>query len=111
MTRLELEACTKKKLADMARRQGVTGWHGMTKEELVHALSLAARRQARKTAALGSAARKESADNGKNGHARSKTHPPVQKAAARDTTAEEIVESSKYNVGVPTKDLSAKVPK
>src|SRR5205814_8405152 len=40
---------------------------------------------------------------------------PVQIAAARDTslnsTGEEQVERSKYEVGVPTKDLSAKVPK
>jgi hypothetical protein len=41
--------------------------------------------------------------------------PQPQRAAARNTsstqTAEEQVERSKYEVGVPTKDLSAKVPK
>ena len=41
--------------------------------------------------------------------------PEPQLAAARNTngsaTAEEQVERSKYDVGVPTKDLSAKVPK
>ncbi len=39
--------------------------------------------------------------------------PKPQKAAARDTTstAEEQVELSKYDVGVPTRDLSAKMPK
>src|SRR5262245_54635069 len=111
MTRLELEACPKKKLADMARRQGVTGWHSMTKDELVHVLTLAARRQARKLAAMAARARNElaGAKNGKNGH--TLPHAPLQKAAARDTTAEELVESAKFNVGVPTKDLSAKVPK
>src|SRR5207302_4240106 len=40
---------------------------------------------------------------------------PVQTAAARDTSGapstEEQVESSKFDVGVPTSDLSAKVPK
>jgi uncharacterized protein len=40
---------------------------------------------------------------------------PPQAAAARDTSntasGEEQVESSKYNVGIPTRDLSAKVPK
>jgi len=38
---------------------------------------------------------------------------PHQRAAARDTstTAEEQVERSKYDVGVPTRDLSAKIPK
>ena len=39
---------------------------------------------------------------------------PVQAAAARDTSvsnAEQQVERSKYDVGVPTSDLSAKVPR
>src|SRR5262249_16496571 len=38
---------------------------------------------------------------------------PLQKAAARDTSGspEEVVESSKFDVGVPTRDLSAKVPR
>src|SRR5581483_989584 len=46
---------------------------------------------------------------------KAKKRHPVQRAAARDTSAtatpEEQVESSKFDVGVPTKDLSAKVPK
>src|SRR5437899_2650908 len=95
MTRLELQTCTKKKLVYMARRLGVTGWHSMTKEELVHVLALAARRQARKTAAIAAAAARKASANGKNGHAKPRLHTPLQKAAARDTTAEEIVESSK----------------
>jgi len=36
--------------------------------------------------------------------------PRPQTAAARNTTEQEV-ESSKYNVGVPTRDLSAKVPR
>src|SRR5207244_8344142 len=58
--------------------------------------------------------------NGKpstNGHAAGVIARP-QRAAARDTSsgsggisAEEQVERSKYDVGVPTKDLSAKLPK
>src|SRR5437870_4837033 len=40
--------------------------------------------------------------------------PRPQRAAARDTSsapsAEEQVERSKFDVGVPTRDLSAKVP-
>src|SRR5262245_35784237 len=97
MTRDQLQACSKKALADMARREGIAGWHGMRKEELIFALVDHARRARRKAARL----------------ARARLHAPVQRAAARNTTGspEERVESSKYDVGVPTRDLSAKVPK
>jgi hypothetical protein len=37
--------------------------------------------------------------------------PKFQIAAARNTSGEEIVERSKFDVGVPTRDLSAKMPK
>jgi hypothetical protein len=92
MTRRELEGCTKKKLIDLARRAGIAGWHAMRKDELVQALAAEharARRKAARTA-------------------------PVQTAAARNTSgssAEEEVERSKYDVGVPTRDLSARMPK
>jgi hypothetical protein len=87
MTRRQLQACTKKTLVDLARKQGIAGWHGMTKDELV--LALSKRRS-------------------------SHSHKRMV-AAARDTSntasGEEQVGSSKYNVGIPTRDLSAKVPK
>src|SRR5437870_717265 len=92
MTREQLLACSKKDLVVLAREQGIAGWRSMRKEELVTALA------ARAKPAKAKAAR-----------------PRPQVAAARDTsavsTAEEQVERSKYEVGVPTKDLSAKVPK
>ncbi|HEY7328859.1 MAG TPA: DUF4912 domain-containing protein [Gemmataceae bacterium] len=88
MTRRQLQACTKKTLVDLARKLGIAGWHGMTKDELVLALS---RRR------------------------RSSPSHKRMAAAARDTSSatsgEEQVGSSKYNVGIPTRDLSAKVPK
>src|SRR5438105_4716089 len=92
MTREQLQACTKKVLADMARTRGIDGWHAMRKEELVEALAAPTRRPRSKT-----------------------VQPQPQTAAARNTSAtsstEEQVERSKYEVGVSTKDLSAKVPK
>src|SRR5947209_1500404 len=98
MTRSELQACSKKALAEMARKKGVAGWHHMRKEDLVEALQPRRRRPARAAAA-----------------GRRRARVPTQVAAARDTsaagTAEQQVESSKYDVGVPTKDLSAKVPR
>jgi uncharacterized protein len=126
MTRDQLQVCTKKTLIDMARQQGIAGWHGMTKDQLVRALARSrtprptvkpvphtksARfiraAKAVKEALNGKPVKAKPAVNGK-----SKRHP-VQTAAARNTSGspEEQVESSKYDVGVPTKDLSVKVPK
>lgn len=92
----QLRAATKKVLADMARKKGIAGWHEMSKEDLIAALA-----------------------NKKKPRATKKTtrtaRPRPQTAAARNTSAgnsaEEQVESSKFDIGVPTKDLSAKVPK
>jgi hypothetical protein len=98
MTRDQLQACTKKDLIDMAREHGVSGWHGLRKEELVVALVEQSRKERRRARA-----------------ALVKTAAPVQTAAARNTSGapspEEQVESSKFDVGVPTRDLSAKVPR
>jgi hypothetical protein len=132
MTRDQLQACTKKTLAEMARKKGIAGWHGMTKDQLILVLARSRTAAAKSTPkpAAKPAVRAKSARfiraakavkealNGKASHAkptvngRAKRHP-VQTAAARNTSAspEEQVENSKYDVGVPTKDLSVKVPK
>lgn len=112
MTRNELRARSKKTLTDMARKRGIKGYLAMGKSELIAVLA------------------NGHAKPPTNGHAKSSTngHPkassprkalkprhPTQRSAARDTssgsTAEEQVENSKYDVGVPTRDLSARVPK
>jgi hypothetical protein len=109
MTRDQLRACGKKELCDLARRQGVAGWHGMTKDELVAALARklrGARKPAKPARARRAAVRPA---------ARRPARPPLQAAAARDTSAtispEEQVEESKYDVGVPTRDLATKGPR
>jgi hypothetical protein len=93
MKNAQLQACTKKVLANLARKKGITGWHQMRKEELVAALAPRRRRRPKVKSA----------------------RPQPQKAAARNTSngtsAEEQVERSKYDVGVPTKDLSLNIPK
>jgi hypothetical protein len=99
MTRDQLKARTKKVLAGMARKQGIAGWQTMQKEELVKALLAVAspRRRAKVRVAAPKSPR-----------------PQPQRAAARNTsgaTAEEEVERSKFETGVPTKDLSVKVPR
>jgi hypothetical protein len=92
MNPAKLTSRTKKELADLARKKGIDGWHGMRKEELIDALTAGPARTKKRVA-----------------------RPQHQRAAARNTangtTAEEQVERSKYDVGVPTKDLSAKVPR
>ena len=87
MTREQLQAYTKRELAEMARDKGIPGWHAMRKQELVDALA---------------------ASNGKR---KKSARPRPQTAAARNTTAEQEVESSKYNMGVPTRDLADKAPR
>lgn len=97
MTKKELEVCTRKQLAEMARDYEVAGWHGMKKQELVEVLVTLERNRKRREKAQAS---------------RNKAHP--QKSAARNTTArngEQEIENSKYDMGTPSHDLSAKIPK
>ena len=42
MTVDALKDCNKKHLAQMAKDQGITGWHAMRKDQLIRALSVAA---------------------------------------------------------------------
>jgi hypothetical protein len=108
-----LNACTRNTLAEMARKQGVPGWHHMRKEDLVSVLeSLRAQRVDKRTARP-VARNANPARNGQPKPTAKLRRLPVQTAAARNTTnsSEELIESAKYDVGVPTKDLSAKVPK
>jgi hypothetical protein len=88
----QLQGLSKSELAEMARKRGVRGYQEMRKNELVRALTTSSR-PAKEKSAL----------------------PQAQKAAARNTSngtsAEEQVERSKFDVGVPTRDLSAHVPK
>lgn len=101
-----LQARTKKELLELARKRGIAGWHDMTKDELVSAL--APRPKAKPAARV-------SARSARPVPAKVAARPRPQRAAARNTSGsaaiEEAAERSKYDVGVPTRDLSAKVPK
>ena len=107
----QLQDYSKKQLIDLARKRGIAGWHGMRKEELVEALIS---QQAAPQAAQSRNGTNHALRNGKETMTRKQGARP-QVAAARSTSngtsGEEVVERSKYDVGVPTKDLSAKVPK
>lgn len=58
MTVETLKDCSKKALAQMAKNQGITGWHAMRKDQLIHALAAPAAKPAssRKTAKTAPAA-------------------------------------------------------
>lgn len=123
MTRDQLQAMTKKDLAELAKKRGIAGTHDLTKDDLLKAVWKAEQkrqkeRDAAKTAKTPAAApavvkpalKIAAGTNGKAGT--NGTHKPLskpQKAAARDTSSgtfiEEAAERSKFDVGVPTKDL------
>src|SRR4051794_12483571 len=106
MSKDRFQARSKKDLADLARKKGISGWHGMRKEELIAALSKAP------SSSRPSSPRLKSKRVRK---IRSKPHTRPQHAAARNTNGsaanQQQGERSKYDVGVATKDLAVKVPK
>jgi hypothetical protein len=104
MTKDQLQARNKHDLAELARKKGLVGYSSLTKDELVAKLLHVFKKAKAKLHKPRRAAVKH------------KTLPSHrhQIAAARNTngtSTEEQIERSKYDVGVPTKDLSAKVPK
>ena len=113
MTRTELQAHTRKELAALARDNGVVGWHGMSKVDLV--LALVKKPAITRSRGNGTAKMDKVAHNGRQPVRPARVAIPVQAAVARNTSGspgpEEQIESSKYDVGVPTQDLSAKVPR
>ena len=113
MTREQLQSATKKKLLELAQRHGIARAHLLSKDELIAALVKKVRAAKRRKMAPPKA--KVSHRSPKPQTKGRRVAAPLQAAAARDTSntasAEEQVESAKYNMGVPTKDLSAKVPK
>ena len=92
MTHDELQACTRKQLADMARHRGIADWHGLRKDDLVVAL-------APKPPEKSPPARK--------------LHAPVQPAAARNitNTPDSPAERAKFDIGAPTRELSPRMPR
>ena len=95
------KSLNRKELQELAQRKGVTGVTRKTKDELVAALAKLAKAKAK--------TQQPTAPR------RSKARPKPQRHAAHvtngHTSAEEQIERSKYDVGVPTKDLSGKIAK
>ncbi len=120
MTSEKLNGKSKEKLARLARKMGISGSKDMGKAQLIRAIVKVSRRARPKLKVKAAPkSRKPVLVKKKIGRhhraSRSTVRFRPQLAAARDSngvhSAEEQVERSKYDVGVPTKDLSAKVPK
>jgi len=117
MKRDHLQGRTKHELADLAKKKGILGYARLTKDRLIVKLLAYYKKavEARKRI-VGKVPTRVVADGkharmGTNGKAPHRSRPQI--AAARDTngSTEEEIEGSKFDVGVPTKDLSVKVPK
>ena len=67
MTQSTLQKRTCKDLAEMAREQGVTGWHSMRKEQLIRALLSSAKAKSNRNSARAAALRDAGSQQGKNG--------------------------------------------
>src|SRR5262245_55552946 len=108
MRKEQLQARSRDELAELARKKGFAGVSHLRKDKLIVKLIAFYKR----------AARVRVHSNGKAPARNLRRHLPrtrPQIAAARNTygttSTEEQIERSKYDVGIPTKDLSAKVPK
>jgi hypothetical protein len=136
MTLEQLHARSKKELAGKAKSLGIAGFNSLSKDDLIRAIDRALKKKAKQREAV-----KPARTNSKVKKSPTKKQAPAQKnipaakplpatringrpevkaraqrAAARDTTAEgpsaqETIGRSKFEMGVPTRDLSAKMPK
>ncbi len=112
MTKDRWQRLSKKELAELARKRGVAGYHTLRKEELIAALAALARARTRKADRKAKKALPRSrpqvaaAQNTANGLA-----APERVERVERVKRVEPVEHGKPDAGVPTRDLSAKVPK
>lgn len=121
MTRAELQAFSRKDLAERARKRGVANSQDLSKDELVDVLIRKAKaaktgKNMKSTKIAAKPAPAKTVDKPEktpvNGqHKLQKTAARSGSGAGLMNTNEERVESAKFDIGVPTKDLSAKVPK
>ena len=80
ITTADLKAQTRRELADLARNYGVSGWHGMKKDELIEEIKKVQRRLRRKAANEKASKAKSSRIDGKAGKS-----VPAAKAPASKT--------------------------
>lgn len=106
MIKEKLQRLSKTELVNRAKRKGIAGYRSLKKEELIDALAALAVKKAKiakKTKKITRPAKKSPP----------RSRPQLAAAHNNGTgaSAEEQIERSKYDVGVPTRDLSDKIPK
>lgn len=105
MSKEKWQSLSRTELQELAQKKGIVGASRMTKDKLVAALVRLAKAKAKvkqKTAAPSRRAKPRS---------RPQRHAAAHANGNGTTSLEEQIERSKYDVGVPTKDLSSKVSK
>lgn len=89
-----LKSYTAKDLAQMAKREGVAGWHSMRKEQLIQALTKLEKKNGKKTKAPANGkAKADSNGNGKSKATTAKKTPPRIKQAHRLAGARKDISS------------------
>jgi hypothetical protein len=98
------QSLTRNDLQELAQKRGITGVSRMTKDALIAALAKLAKLAKARAKARDKAAPKP--------RSKARTRPQLHAAShGNGASTEEQIGRSKYDVGVPTKDLSAKIPK
>ena len=98
------QTLSRKDLQELAQKKGITGVSRLTKDGLIAALARLARAKVKVKQKTLSKSKPKSAP---------RSRPQLHAAHFTNGTSsvEEQIERSKYDVGVPTKDLSAKIPR
>ena len=96
------QALSRKELQELAQKKGITGVSRMTKDALVAALAKLAKAKAKA---------REKAESKPKVKLRSRPQRHAAHLSNGSASVEEQIERSKYDVGTPTKDLSAKIPR
>ena len=119
MTPDRLRQRTRQELLQMAKRKRIRGYSSMTKDELIRALVKTSKNgktasSSKKKVAAGKRRSAAAAANRTNGTKKAASRR--QRAVARNTqeddaSGQEEVGRSKYDVGVPTRDLSRTLPR
>lgn len=118
MTKNKLQTRSRKELAVLAKKKGISGWHGMRKEELLAALGRQIPKNGKPVKPTNRVKAAVASKQANQRRTKSLVRPQIS-AATRNKNGngngihagEEQVERCKYDVGVPTRDLSKRVPK
>ena len=106
MTKEQLQRLSKTELVNRAKRKGIAGYRTLRKEELIHALAVLAVKEAKNAKKT-----KKTAKPTKKSPPRPRPQLSAAHTNGTGASADEQIERSKYDVGVPTRDLADKIPR